>query len=417
MKAIIVSLLALTLNQTCALITFGQVTINEFLNSANSDPEVLTFSDKITYLNNKPYRLSPIREVQLRTQNRELLPTQQEFGVRVSPANPFELRRHNEYFKEYNSALSFEKEFALKDALSVRYLTVIEFVYFADLSNQAATSSKNLADQIAILEKQSGSHYFDAEDFVDLKLDQLDFQVEQEEIQFELSNQLHRIARTYPQAHQQTIEWSFLKLISPEGIKAVIDSLEQLSIKTSWVAYQEQKIRLAQSQYKLEKNNFNIGFIQSSYDNRRVNQDRNPISISAGLTLPITNPNKGDMARRKLDIIEAEYDFKEETSEAETDKQILSDKVRSLVDRLDNLEKRMRELRESDLPITLSSIRGGDPIVIIQFTQNLDKLNVLSLKVKRELFISYVEYLAFTDHLQKTPLVNFLSPSLEQLAK
>jgi hypothetical protein len=296
--------------------------------------------------------------------------------------------------------------------LLVRYLTVIEYIYFSDLLQLTNEGISNLDEQLAILEKQSGSRYFDAEDFVDLRMDQLDYTVDMEETRFELANQVHHISRTYPQAYQQSINWSNSNVISPQRIRAVVDSLELLSIKTSWVAYQEQRVRVAQSQYSLEKNNFNLGFIQGSYDNRRVNQDRNPISISAGLSLPITNPNKGDMARRKLEEIEAKYDVEEEVYEAETDKKILSDKVRGLIDRLEHLENKLKVLKESNVPMTLSTIRGGDPVVLIQFTQNLDKLNALSLKVKRELFISYVEYLAFTDHIQKEPLLNFFSPSL-----
>ena len=390
----------------------AQLSLGEFLGSALSDHEVKTFSDQMSYLDTRPYQLSPLREVQLRTQNRELITTQQEFGIRLSPANPFELRSQNRYFKEYNKALGFEREFALKEALLVRYLTVIEYIYFSDLLQLTNEGISNLDEQLAILEKQSGSRYFDAEDFVDLRMDQLDYTVDMEETRFELANQVHHISRTYPQAYQQSINWSNSNVISPQRIRAVVDSLELLSIKTSWVAYQEQRVKVAQSHYSLEKNNFNLGFIQGSYDNRRVNQDRNPISISAGLSLPITNPNKGDMARRKLDEIEAKYDVEEEVYEAETDKKILSDKVRGLIDRLEHLEKKLKDLKESNVPMTLSTIRGGDPVVLIQFTQNLDKLNALSLKVKRELLISYVEYLAFTDHLQKEPLLNFFSPSL-----
>lgn len=390
----------------------AQVSVGEYLGSALKDPEVLTFEDQISFLNTKPYRLSPVREVQLRTQNRELIQTQQEFGIRLSPANPFEMKSQNRYFREYNATLSYEKEFALKEALIVRYLTVIEYTYFSDLRKLLEGGARSLEEQLSILEKQSGSSLFDAEDFVDLKVDYLDYTVELEEATFEQSNHFHSVARTYPPAHQREVTWSFEQIIAPAQVRKVVDSLEMLSIKTSWVAYQEQRIRLAQSHYKLEKNNFNLGFIEGSYDYRRVNEDRNPYVISAGLSLPITNPNKGDMARRKLDVIEAEYDLEEEVYEAETDKRILSDKVRGLVDRIESLEKKITDLRESDLAMTLSSIRGGDPVVLIQFGQNLNKLRELQHKVRRELFISYVEYLAFTDHLQKQPLVNFFSPSL-----
>jgi hypothetical protein len=392
--------------------SIAQISVGEFLGSALNDPEVKTFADQITYLNGKPYKLSPLREVQLRTQNRELLPTQQEFGIRLSPANPFELRRHNEYFRQFNSSLSFQKEFALRDALVTRYLTVVDYIYYSDLLQLTNEETRILEQQLSILERQSGSRYFDAEDFVDLKMKSLDYSVDLEEIKFELANQIHRVARTYPSAHNQNISWSFSAILTPAKLKLVLDSLEQQSARASWLSYQEQKIKVAQSQYKLEQNNFNLGFIQGSYDNRRVNQNRNPISISAGLTIPLTNPNKGDMARRKLDIIEAEYDFKEETNEAETDKRILSDKVRSLIDRLENLDLKIKQLQESNLPMTLSSIKGGDPVVLLQFAQNINKLFALSYKVKRELYISFVEYLAFTDHLQKEPLVNYLSPDL-----
>jgi hypothetical protein len=398
-----------------ATLARAQVQISEFLGSALSDPEVLTFQDQISFLDAKPYKLSPLREIQLRTQNRELDPTQQEFGVRLSPANPFELRSHNQYFREFNSALSYEKEFALKEALVSRYLTVIEYTYYSDLLQLSEGGAKSLEEQLAMLEKQSGSRFFDAEDFVELKINYLDYTVELEEIKFELANQLHRVSRTYPPSHQRSIAWSFDQIISPAKMRRVVDSLELMSIKTSLVAYQEQRIRLAQSQYNLEKNNFNIGFIQGSYDNRRVEQDRNPIRISAGLTLPITNPNKGDMARRRLEVIEAEYDLREEEREAVTDKKILSDKVRALIDRLEGLGSKITELRESDLAMTLSSIRGGDPVVLIQFAQNINKLNALQQKVRRELFLSYIEYLAFSDQLQKQPLVNYLSPGLSNI--
>jgi hypothetical protein len=415
MKAIS-ALLALTFSVISSSVTVAQVSIGEFVGSALQDPEVQTFSDQIKYLDGKPYRLAPIRDVQFRTQNRELLSYQQEFGLRISPSNPFEVRRHNQYFREFNTSLGFEKEFALKEALISRYTTVIEYIYYTDLLQLNQEGTKSLEEQLAILEKQSGSSYFDPEDFVDLKFDMLDYSVDLEELQFELSNQVHRVARTYAPAHQKQIDWNASLIISPDGIRQVVDSLEQLSAKASWLAYQEQKIKVAQSQYRLEKNNFNLGFIQGAYDFRRFNQDRNPISISAGLTLPLFNPNKGDMARRKLDIIEAEYDLKEENVESETDKRILLDKLRSLIDRIESLDRKVKEIKESNLPMTLSSIRGGDPVVLIQFTQNLNKMYELSHKVKREMLLTYIEYLAFTDHLQKQPLVNFFSSSLSPIA-
>jgi hypothetical protein len=393
----------------------AQLTLHEFIGSALQDEEVRTIADQITYLNGKPYRLSPLKELQFRSQNRELLPTQQEYGIRVNPANPWELKRQNKYFREFNSTLDYEREFALKEALIARYYTAIEYLFYAELYKVSNEDMLKLQEQISILEKQSGSHYFDAEDFVKLKMEELDFTVDAEEQGFEVFNQLQRITRSYPKAHNQNIDWNLSSIISTESIGKVIDSIQQSTLRSSLVAYQQQKIILAKSQYNLEQANFNIGFLQASYDRRRFHQDRNPISISFGISIPITNPNKGDMARRKLEIIEAEYDFKEESHQSETDKVIFYDKVIRLITRVENLEKKIKSLRESDLPRSLSTIRQGDPMVVLQFNRSINKLRTISIKVRHELLIAYIDYLAYTDQLQKEPVINFLSPTLSPI--
>jgi hypothetical protein len=390
----------------------AQLTLEEFLRSALEDPEVKTFDTQIEYLNGKPYRLSPLREIQFRTQNREMLQTQQEYGIRLSPANPWEMRRQNQYFKEFNNSLSYEREIVLKEALISRYLAAIDYIYYSEHLVLNTEMSNKLQQQLRILEKQSGSSYFDAEDFVDLTIDQLDFVVEVEETSFELSNQANEISRLYQKANGSAINWKMSDWIGVDRIMAVVDSLESASLRSRMLAYQEQKIRLAQSEYKLEQSNFNLGFVQTSYDRRRVNQDRNPFSVSVGVSIPLFNPNKGDMAKRKLEIIEAEYDLKEETEQSEVDKLLYKDKVVSLATRIKGIDKRIDEIESSTLPHTLSTIKGGDPVVFIRFGQQVDKLKELSLKVKRELLVAYVEYLAFNDVLQQQPLTNFLSPTL-----
>jgi hypothetical protein len=388
----------------------AQLSVEEFLGSVREDPEVKTFDDQINYLNTKPYRLAPLREVQLRTQNRELMQTQQEYGIRVSPSNPWEMRRQNAYFKEMNAGLALEKEIVRKDALFDRYNTIIEYLYNSSVHKLTIVGKQKLDQQINIVERQSGSRYFDADSYVKLRADQLDFLIEEEEFGFETSNQISRITRTYPKAHNQRIDWDFDKAISLEQIKKVCDSIERAGITSSLARFYQQQIKLAKSEYELEKTN--IGFLQTSYDRRRYHQDRNPFSVSVGVSLPIFNPNKGNMTKRRLDEIEAEYDYTEETYQSESDKIILKEKVLSLVARVKNLEEKIDVLEKSNLAQTLSTIKEGDPVAVIQFRQRVIKIQTLYYKVKRELFLAFTEYLYATDALQAEPLTNYLSPRL-----
>ena len=115
----------------------AQVTISDFIRSAEDDQEVKSVDAQINYLKSKPYRLSPLQKLEFRTQNRELLYSQQEYALRLNPANPWEMRSNNKYFEEYSSSLSIEKEVALKNALVDRYNLVILYLYYFELKSLA----------------------------------------------------------------------------------------------------------------------------------------------------------------------------------------------------------------------------------------------------------------------------------------
>lgn len=398
------------LGTTC--VSMAQISVSQFIGSALKDPEVKTFDEKVSYLQRKPYRLSPLKEVEFRTQNRELLYTQQEYAIRLSPANPWEVRSNNRYFKAFETSLTMEREMVLKEALTERYYTLIEYLYYHEWKELSARSQLQLENQLAILDKQTGSTFFDADELVKVRIDQMDNSAQLEEISYDLSNLQHRISRLFPEAHRKETNWKLKDTPEMEQIKSICDSLALASYESVAVSYQQQKINLAKSEYALEKSNMNLGFFQTSYDRRRVNQDRTPYSISLGLNIPITNPNKGDMAKAKLDIIEAEYDLEETTREGETDRIIFEDKIAGLYNRYISLMRRVDELNNSNFAQTLSQIKGGDPLMLVKFNEQMLRLEVLLLKIRRDTLFAYIDYLAFTDKLQQRPLVNFLSPVL-----
>jgi hypothetical protein len=395
----------------------AQMTIGEFIGSSIDDPEVQTFTNQISYLGEKPYKLSPLQSMQFRMQNREMLYDQQEFGLRINPANPWEVRNNNRYFKSYQNFISREREVILKEALVERYLNAILFSYLAALKSQSDSTQFHLDQQLRILEKQYASSYFDADEYVKLKVEHLDNLVEVEEVDYDLAGQRHMISRLYPKAHNATITWNLRDLISVDRIERIVDSISSVGAISSFIAYQQEKIKVAKSEYNLEKSNVNLGFLQGEFDQRRVNQDRTPINISFGVTIPLVNPNKGDMAKRKLDLIEAEYDLEEATYEGETDRIILVDRLSGLIQRYRNLRSRIVDLEKNNFAQTLSTIKGGDPLIVAQFNQRVGRLKDLLIEIQRDVLLTYVDYLAFTDNLQQQPFVNYLSPGLEAIQK
>jgi hypothetical protein len=393
----------------------AQVTMSDFLRDAASHPDLKTFDHQLSYLDKKPYKLAPLQKLEFRTQNREMITTQQEYALRLTPANPWEVRSNNQYFKDYRTALHLEREMVHKELLTERYAIIIEYLYSSELRSLIEERQTLMATQLAILEKQLGSSYFDADNYVDLKIDHLTESVELEEVDVEISEAVHQVERLYPEAFRKQLNWDYRAAISTEKIQSVADSISQVSIRSATIAYQEQRINLAKSEYKLEKSNMGLGFFQTSYDNRRVEQDRNPVNISLGVTLPIFNPNKGDMTKRKLEQIKAEYDLEESKQEDQTDKLMIQDKLNRLIKQYNNLKTKITELEEGSLARTLTILKKEDPLVRVQFNQNLVRLKILGAKLQRRIRLAYVEYLANTDALQASPVVNYLSNDLERL--
>src|SRR5687768_14387216 len=112
----------------CLLVTsgFAQLTIGQFIQSTERDAEQKAFISQLEYLASKPYRLAPIQKLEFRTRTNELDFGRQDYAIRVNPANPWEVRNNNRYFKEYASELGFEMELLFRDALVERYTLIAE---------------------------------------------------------------------------------------------------------------------------------------------------------------------------------------------------------------------------------------------------------------------------------------------------
>jgi hypothetical protein len=63
----------------------------------------------------------------------------------------------------------------------------------------------------------------------------------------------------------------------------------------------------------------------------------------------------------------------------------------------------------------LQTLKGGDPMVRLKFAQSVIKLEVLLSKIRRDMLFAYIEFLFTGDFIQQQPLLNYLSPRLEEM--
>ncbi len=393
----------------------GQTGFGGFFKAAQDAPTVAMFDMQVDYLNKKPYRLAPLQKVEFRTESNRLDIARQEYALRINPSNPWELRQNNRYFSALKSTIALEKGIILKEVLFDRYNLIIELVTFAGLKDLAQRELELTQTYIAMLEKQQLSGSFDGEDYVDLKLEEMDKSVDVDKAQFEVENAARKVVAIYPEAATHVKSWSLKDIVTIEQIQKLLDSLETAPHEATSLSYFQQKINLADREYALEKNNINLGYFQAKYEEFRIVRGDRPWSIGFGVTIPVVNPNKGDMAKRKLKAIESQQEFKEAKLEFTKDQVRLRGQLTDLIASYRSIEDKIKTLNVGALARTLNSMQKSNPVAGVRFQANIIKLEELALKLRQNILLTYTEWLFSTDALQQLPLTNYLSKNLETL--
>lgn len=403
----------LVLSALC-LPVYAQITVSDFLLSAWSDPDVKMYDEQLRYLSTRPYQLSPLQRLEFRTQNRELDPDQQEFALRLTPSNPWEVRNNNNFFKAYRSSTELQREMAVMNALEARYRATVLAAYHYEMRELSRASRRMIREQLMILQEQTGSKFFDADDFVDLQLDLMDRTVDEDEAGFNVSDQLRRVGAMHGKP-LDSVSWRMRDLPDPGRVMFVADSLSAIRATPVLLGYRQQKIDLAESEYKLERSNINAGFLQAEYDNRRREQGRTPVNISLGITIPVVNPNKGDMSMRKLDMIEAKYDLENAITDEAQRIEGLKQRLSSLAGQHITVVNKIRDYEKGGLGNLMSIMEDGDPRIAVRFNGNINKLKMLAARIRRDVLLAYIDYLYAIGRLQQEPLTNYLTVDLAPL--
>ncbi len=394
-------------------IVFAQVSMEEFLGAAFQSQKLFTLDQQQNFLLTKPYQLAPIRKLAFQTTSNQLDRTRQDYSFRVLPSNPWEVRNTNNYFKTYSELIKIDQERQLREALRERYLLIIEWGYWDEIHRLKGEEKSNTQKLLSIMEAQRMSSGFNPEEYVELKLDQIDQTIELEEMAFNRDALQKKIEALYETAKQKSISWTGASLMTVEKIEALTNRAQQEGSNSgSELAYREKQIELAMRKWQLEKSNINIGFIQTQYEPFREENNRRPWSISVGLTIPLFNPNKGDMAQRKLQMIEAQGVFEQSKLDQRQGKDFAFEKIMSLLVRYKDVSKLTSDLNFGDLATTMQQMQSNNPTTLVRLQNRSLRLKVLTARLKRDILISYIDFLAYAELLQQQPVINYLSPTL-----
>lgn len=409
MAAVLCCLFTLT-GQTTSL--QAQYTVSDFLLTAFEDVNLDEYSSQIGFISPGNVRLPVIDEVEIRLKNDERTYEDLRYQLRVSPANPWKIRRNQALFNATKAGLDAKKQLQIKENLFTRYEVVLE--YFEQLTlAEIHKKALNLANRkTEILQNNTESTFFDARDFAESKLEQIEVLEEYTQTEVELSYSRQKIML---EMGITTLDWARFRLITIPTIDSLATQISAAQFSSTELDVLAKQYDIAQKETMLEKSDFDIGYLQAEYT-PFLNQDgKNELGFSVGISLPIFKKNKPRIAERMLQQIEREHELIAETSRDSIQKALEYSFLLSLIKQHQHLEANIAKLNIATLRKNLAIIEEKDPLVLTELEAASLKLEELRIKSKFRVLEQYLYFLFAFDAPVRLPLRNYLSEELQLL--
>ncbi len=392
----------------------AQFSMKEFLNQAKNDVRLSEYEQKSQFLEKNPYKSPWVQRTEFRIRTNDFNISADDYRFRISPTNPFEIRANKQYYQmEFNLLLS-EYQKALNSALNERYQLIIDYL---ELSSRQSFKEK----QILIIEDELKLHNAEMNDPGFSLMDYLEAKENLIQAHLEFNELYHQRELINVEIKSK---YAFTGEIASEDINLVdIKTLENwlntifLDYDTSNTIHAEnlqQQNLLTEQRIKLERaeDRRNIGFLQAEFDRERGDEFDDHMGFQIGIRVPLTNPDRPDMNRSRIDLIEDKAETVQRITEINIRTELLRIKLKYLFDQYDLISNNIKDGNFQRIASFIQDIRPED---LLKAQRVVLRLERLENQIKWEIYKSYIDYLYFRGQLIELPLRNYLSADFTEI--
>lgn len=394
--------------------TKAQLTANALLASAWEDPAVQLLREQQAYLDGHAFSLPLLRQIQLRTGTRDWDPTQQEFAIRLEGNTPGMKRTQASIHAAMKSLTEAERLELVQTALVARYELLID-AYFAKqtrsllLRQQAVLKDKKAvySEQLALGMEQDLDDYFRAEE------DLLD-----------VERRLYNLGSEMPV--QQVLAKIFTGKKDTVTVDSLIDPLQLLMMANANMELLPPSVKREQVQAELaalevemermEGRNL-LDYVQFGYTGNANDPFNNRFRLGAGVRLPWPNGSKLQLQERELQALEAKAEATAKQQAAEDAMLRKGAEFGKLFEQHLFLKKQAETFAQQYDPQRLHASGLENPETLLRVKESQLRLELEALAAKKDSYQAYLAMLAETGLLAQEPARNWLSPSMELIAR
>jgi hypothetical protein len=390
-------------------VALAQFDINEFIGSARSDLSLESAKAKLEFLKDNNFNGPWLSRVEFRTRSNDANISQEDFRFRLTPSNPAELKAYKRYYQKAVAFQNIEYRDLLNSALKKRYRLVIDH-YFA------STEIENLQQQlqinhdiIAMINQSPGRYSLDLGDLIDAESDELEMNLAIEDARIEI-DEVEYLMKAHHN-FEGDVKWQSFQLLDVEDILTI---LQEIKIDTNAqhvnLVKMEQRHSIAAERINIEKSESyrNIGFIQAEYDTDRGDAAFDHFGYQLGLRIPIVNPDKPDLNRRKLAIMDDAALLEDKRDEYNREKELVALRIDRYASQFKEVEEKIDQMKLKDYLRFQRLDRSIDISDLIKMNEFFMELLEKRNEIAKNLYEDYLEYIDLSGKLAEVPLRNYL---------
>ncbi len=393
----------------------AQFNMEAFLASARNDISLNPTQAKLDFLKENNFNGPWINRMEFRVGSGDLNWSLDDYRIRITPGNPGELKANKRYYDKQVAILNTEYQDVLNNALIDRYSLVLEH-FFEHKKKVNLQKQLEINRQIIEMMSQStGVYAMDIGDLIDAESDELDIKMGIENAQIFLDEVEYLMKGKY--TFSENIIWNEEEFMGTDDILTLFSQFKgKPSGEYIDLVKLDQRNALEAERFNIEKSESlrNIGYFQAGYDANRGNETFEHFGYQIGVRIPIVNPDKPQLNRRKLALMddEALLDEKKEDHKKDLELAVLrmdhfSQQHKEIIDKMESISTQ----NILNLQSPGKGIKMADLIKLNEFHMDLmEKKN----QVEKKIFKTYIEYLNLNGKLTEFPMRNYLSKNLPE---
>ena len=391
----------LLLSQTPSM---GQFSMEGYLSNAVQAVEIKSIQEQLYFIDQHGFKSPILREVEFRMRVTHFGEGLDNYKLRFSPLNPYEIGANKAYRVALEQQMSAQLKLSLNEVLKGRYQLLIDHFFLVQQLNFLAREISFYQELITMASEQP--QRFSVKDIIRTDKSLLKANIRQLELVNEQLQLEYLIKQTYD--YQGTIDWTTEELATIDQIQSWLNAQKMPLLDNNLlVKNEEQKNLLEDAELKIKKQESfsNIGYLQVEYrpdENSTVGES---MGLQIGVNIPVVNADKPDLERRRLKMLENIQEFNEDKNSIHTSMNFAQMQLSSLLVQHNMIDNKIKSYDA----YRLSAQSNASLDVLLELREYQFELKALELRIFAEVLEKYIILLSFDGQLAEDPYVNYLS--------